>query len=122
MENRVFRVNVSELKAEGDQTSSPSQPVASPAKRPKRQRNDPKRTGEHAAINTGEVRASMHGLVKEILVDEGTKVANGQRLIVFEAMKMESDIIALKDGTITKIQVSAGDTVDNECLLLTIGD
>lgn len=64
----------------------------------------------------------MHGLVKEILVEKGAKVANGQKLIVFEAMKMESDIIALKEGTITDIAVSAGDTVDNESLLLTIGD
>lgn len=93
-------------------------------KRPikKRQRQDPKRTGEYTAINTGEVRASMHGLVKEILVEKGTKVENGQRLMVFEAMKMESDIVALKDGTITEIAVSAGETVDNDGLLLKIGD
>lgn len=104
--------------------STDEQPKTKSNSKPKkkRPRNDPKRTGEFAAINTGEVRASMHGLVKEILVEKGTKVENGQRLLVFEAMKMESDIIALKDGTVTEIAVSAGQTVDNESLLLKIGD
>ena len=60
--------------------------------------------------------------MKEILVQKGAKVANGQKLLVFEAMKMESDIVALKDGTVTEIAVSAGETVDNQCLLLKIGD
>lgn len=64
----------------------------------------------------------MHGLVKEILVQKGARVENGQRLMVFEAMKMESDIVALKDGTVTEIAVTAGETVDNESLLLKIGD
>ncbi len=90
--------------------------------RQKKKRQDPRRTGEYTAINTGEVRASMHGLVKEILVQKGARVENGQRLMVFEAMKMESDIVALKDGTVTEIAVTAGETVDNESLLLKIGD
>ena len=62
----------------------------------------------------------MHGLVKEILVNEGTSVSSGQKLLVFEAMKMESDIVAGKDGTISSIKVKAGETVDSNSLLLTI--
>lgn len=120
VDQRVFKVSVSEL-VSGDLEKSKN---TTPEKRsPRRiQRQDPKRTGEYQAINTGEVRASMHGLVKEIFVEKGAKVENGQRLMIFEAMKMESEIVALKDGTITEIAVTAGETVDNESLLLKIGD
>jgi biotin carboxyl carrier protein len=37
-------------------------------------------------------------------------------------MKMESEIIANKTGTITSIKVKAGQSVDNDILLLTIGE
>lgn len=70
----------------------------------------------------GEVRSAMHGLVKEILVNEGAKVESGQKLMIFEAMKMESEIVANKSGTITSIKVKAGQSVDNDILLLTIGE
>lgn len=112
---------MAELIKEGED-SSHSGPANKARKEKRTKRQDPRRTGEYQAINTGEVRAAMHGLVKEVLVEKGSKVANGQRLIVFEAMKMESDIVALKDGTVTEIAVKAGETVDNQSLLLKIGD
>lgn len=121
VDQRVFKVSVAELIKEGEEASAGG--IANKARKDKRaKRQDPRRTGEYQAINTGEVRAAMHGLVKEVLVEKGSKVANGQRLIVFEAMKMESDIVALKDGTVTEIAVKAGETVDNQSLLLKIGD
>jgi|AGTN01.2.fsa_nt_gi Acetyl/propionyl-CoA carboxylase, alpha subunit len=69
-----------------------------------------------------EIRSAMHGLVKEILVNEGAKVESGQKLMIFEAMKMESEIVADKSGTITSIKVKVGQSVDNDILLLTIGE
>lgn len=75
-----------------------------------------------ASGGASEVRSAMHGLVKEILVNEGAKVDSGQKLIIFEAMKMESEIVANKSGTITSIKVKVGQSVDNDILLLTIGE
>ena len=41
----------------------------------------------------------------------GDKVQRGQKVAVVEAMKMENDILASKDGTVTAIHVSKGDSV-----------
>jgi biotin carboxyl carrier protein len=54
----------------------------------------------------------MPGLVKQVLVEQGSAVKIGSRLLVLEAMKMENDIIASKDGTVTEVLVRAGEIVD----------
>lgn len=55
--------------------------------------------------------APMPGLVTKLLVEEGDVVESGDKLLVLEAMKMQSDIAAPGPGTIAKVFVSAGDTV-----------
>lgn len=108
---KTFTVAVTEL-SEGQATTTPA---AAPSKA---------QPVIKAANNGhgGEVRAEMHGLVKEILVKEGQKVSVGQKLLVFEAMKMESEILSKKAGTIKSIPVKAGETVESSALILTIGD
>lgn len=64
----------------------------------------------------------MHGLVKELCVENGAAVKKGQRLAIFEAMKMESDISADRDGTVKQIDVKAGQTVNEGTLLMVIAD
>jgi acetyl-CoA/propionyl-CoA carboxylase biotin carboxyl carrier protein len=71
---------------------------------------------------SGEIRSSMHGLVKQINVKEGDAVAAGQKLLIFEAMKMESEITASKGGTVTSIKVKAGETVEAKVLLMVISE
>ena len=57
----------------------------------------------------------MHGNLTEVLVAPGAKVANGTRLAVLEAMKMQHEITARGDGTVADVacrpgtQVAAGD-------------
>jgi len=79
-------------------------------------------TAASATATRGEIKSTMHGLVKEILVQVGGEVKNGQKVIIFEAMKMESDLVADRDGKVTDIKVKPGQTVDAHTLLLTIGD
>ncbi|MCH8541665.1 MAG: hypothetical protein LAT58_12980 [Opitutales bacterium] len=67
-----------------------------------------------------EIKASMPGSVLSIDVDVGEKVTAGQKLLVLEAMKMESPVTAPGDGTIGQIEVTVGDTVANGDLLLTL--
>jgi acetyl-CoA carboxylase biotin carboxylase subunit len=69
----------------------------------------------------GHIYASMHGLMKEILVKEGDAVTIGQRLAIFEAMKMESEILSHVNGKVTKIGVKSGETVELSQLLLVLG-
>ena len=63
----------------------------------------------------------MHGLVKQLL-EQGATVTAGQRLVIFEAMKMESKILAYCAGIISSIAVKAGETVESKQLLMVIGD
>jgi biotin carboxyl carrier protein len=59
------------------------------------------------------VRAYMPGRVVTLLVQEGQEVATGQGVLVLEAMKMENEIRAEHDGTVTQIHVQPGQAVEN---------
>ena len=66
------------------------------------------------------VAAPMPGLILRIDAKEGQAVKKNQLVMVMEAMKMENEIYAPCDGTITKISVSQGDQVVAGDTLLTI--
>lgn len=66
------------------------------------------------------VRAVMPGRVVKLLVDEGAEVRAEQPLLVLEAMKMENDILAPKDGRVTQVRVTAGQAVENAETLLVV--
>jgi acetyl-CoA/propionyl-CoA carboxylase biotin carboxyl carrier protein len=112
---KQFKVQIAEL-----QSPQAQQAKARTATKPS-PRHTPVTVGNTQA-GTGIIKASMHGLVKEILVKTGDTIKKGERIIIFEAMKMESDITADKDGKITEIKVQTGQSVESNALLLTIGD
>jgi biotin carboxyl carrier protein len=68
-----------------------------------------------------EVRAPMPGRIVRVLTAEGAEVAAGAGVVVIEAMKMENELLAPRAGTVRRVAVSAGDTVDRDALLLEIG-
>ena len=57
------------------------------------------------------VTSPLPGVIVEVSVKEGQAVKAGQKVAVLEAMKMENDIPAAKDGVITAIHVNKGDSV-----------
>jgi biotin carboxyl carrier protein len=59
------------------------------------------------------VRAYMPGRVVTLLVELGQQVAAGQGVLVLEAMKMENEIRAEHDGTVTQIHVQPGQAVES---------
>ena len=73
----------------------------------------------HAA---GELTAPMPGQVRMVNVSEGEAVTKGQTLMVLEAMKMEIRIQASLDGTVNKLFVKQGQTVEREQILIEIED
>ena len=65
-----------------------------------------------------DVKAPMPGRVLEILVKEGDAVAEGDGLIVLEAMKMENIIKSTREGVLKHIQATEGDSVEKNAVLL----
>ena len=59
-------------------------------------------------------------MVSKIFVSEGEKILKGDRVLVIEAMKMETTISAEKSGTIKKIYLKSGDNVETKDLLIEI--
>ena len=64
--------------------------------------------------------APMPGLVVAVPVEEGQEVQKGEDLIILESMKMQNELKAPRDGTISRIRVGPGDSVDQNQVLLTL--
>ena len=73
----------------------------------------PKAVVKPAAPSTGKsgVKSPLPGVILDIKVNVGDTVKKGQTISILEAMKMENNINADKDGKITAINVSKGDSV-----------
>ncbi len=82
--------------------------VKEPAK-PKADPNDP-----------GQIGAPIPGVVSTVAVQLNQRIRKGDRLLVMEAMKMQSTVYAPMAGTITEILVQPGQHVEAKDLLLTI--
>lgn len=66
------------------------------------------------------VKSPLPGVILDIKVNVGDTVKKGQTIIILEAMKMENNINADKDGTVTAISVNKGDSVLEGSVLVTI--
>lgn len=75
----------------------------------------------HAAAEAM-VRAPMPGLVVNVMVAPGDSVARGQTVAVLQAMKMENDLGAPREGIIKAVRVQSGQTVNQNDVLAIIGD
>lgn len=72
------------------------------------------------ATSPGHVTTSMPGIIVDVLVSVGDKVAAGDPVVVTEAMKMETEIQAPIAGTIKEIHVQKGDSVNPDESLIEI--
>lgn len=73
-----------------------------------------------AAAKGEKVLSPFPGLIKKLLLEDGATVKKDQPIIVLEAMKMDNDITAPCDGTIT-YQVVKGANVESDAVLAVIG-
>jgi pyruvate carboxylase len=67
-----------------------------------------------------QIAAPIPGLIAQLVVSVGTKVAKGDKLLMMEAMKMQNTVYATCDGVVAELHVALGDTVESKDLLLKI--
>jgi len=75
-----------------------------------------------AAVSGDSLTAPMQGTIVKIAVEDGQQVAEGDLVVVLEAMKMEQPINAHKAGTITGLSAEVGQTVTNGAVIADIKD
>ncbi|MGC7561102.1 sodium-extruding oxaloacetate decarboxylase subunit alpha [Pasteurella sp. PK-2025] len=108
LEGKAFVVKVSEGGEIGEITPAPA-PAATPS--------------PAAPVSNGAgtpVTAPMSGNIWKVVATEGQNVAEGDVLLILEAMKMETEIRASQAGTVQGIRVKAGDTVAVGDTLMTL--
>ncbi len=66
------------------------------------------------------ISAPMPGKVIEIKVEKGSKINNGDVVLILEAMKMEQEIKSDIEGIVEEISVKEGEAVKKEQILITI--
>jgi biotin carboxyl carrier protein len=66
------------------------------------------------------VKAPLPGNIMQLYVKEGDEIKKGDKLLQYEAMKMENDLLSEKDGIVSKINVALADSVlqDDELMLI----
>ncbi len=83
---------------------------------------DPLQRAASAGAAAGVIEAPMPGLVKAIFAKAGQAVAQGERLAILEAMKMEHTLTAARDGVVAEVLVSVGDQVTAGSALVRLED
>jgi acetyl-CoA/propionyl-CoA carboxylase biotin carboxyl carrier protein len=87
-------------------------------KKPKRAAG--RKTG--AAASGDAVTSPMQGTIVKVDVEEGQQVAEGDTVVVLEAMKMEQPLKAHKAGTVTGLQAEIGATVSSGAVICELKD
>ncbi len=124
LNGRTYEVEVEEGKAMlvdeyEAYTPAPAAPAAAPAAAP----TAPAAPAAPAAVNlaAGEaVNAPMPGNILKVNVTQGQTVKSGDVLVILEAMKMENEIVAPRDGTVAQVVTSKGAVVDTGAPLVVL--
>lgn len=115
MKNYKVNVNGTEYQVAIELISEEEAKAARPAAAPAPTAAPAPSTGEGEAVN-----CPMPGTILDVKVKVGDVVKKGQILMILEAMKMENEIMAGCDGTITSVSVQNGQSVENGTPLCTI--
>ncbi|MBN1679829.1 MAG: biotin/lipoyl-binding protein [Anaerolineae bacterium] len=66
------------------------------------------------------IRAPMPGLIVRVPVEKNQPIVKGDTVVILESMKMENELKSPRDGTVHHIHVAAGDSVEQNKVLVTI--
>ena len=115
IEDNIAHVEVNGTSYKVEMEKTPKQPAPKPVVRPVATTPAPATASvsRPAAASTGKsgVKSPLPGVILDIKVNVGDAVKRGDTIIILEAMKMENNINADKDGKVTAINVSKGESV-----------
>lgn len=119
--NEEYQVQVEEVTGEGAVTKTTPAPETShqtgattvPPKEAASKKNN-------ASPGQTNITAPLPGTVLKIPVTKGQKVNANETVLILEAMKMENEILASKDGKVVSIETTEGASVDTGDLLAVI--
>ena len=80
----------------------------------------PAATPAAAPVSGNAIKTPLPGVIIDVKVKVGDTVKKGDTVVVLEAMKMENNINADRDGKVTAIQVAIGDTVADGAALVVL--
>ena len=115
---KSYEVGVEEVGGTSASVAAPVAVAAAPVAAPKAA-PAPAVAPKAAPANGEKVLSPFPGLIKNLLVAEGTAVKKDQPILVLEAMKMDNDITAPCDGVVT-FQVVKGANVESDAVLAVI--
>ena len=81
----------------------------------------PAATPAAAPVSGNAIKTPLPGVIIDVKVKVGDTVKKGDTVVVLEAMKMENNINADRDGKVVAIQVAKGDTVADGAALVVLG-
>ena len=112
----VVEVNGKRMEVSLPDLSGGAKPAAKPAAKTRKSRS-----ARGAAKGGGdELTSPMQGTIVKVAASDGDTVAEGDLILVLEAMKMEQPITAHKAGKVSGLSAKAGDTVTSGAVLATI--
>lgn len=127
IEGNVANVNVNGTDYKVEMTDIPASaaPVIAtqteiPASKAQSQQQPDDKPVQKPAGAGKQITSPLPGVIIEVSVKEGQTVKAGQKVAIIEAMKMENEISASNDGTVTAVHVAKGDSVLEGAPIVTI--
>ena len=112
----VVEVNGKRMEVSLPEMGGAAKPAAKPASKSRKSRS----SRASAKAGGDELTSPMQGTIVKVAVSDGDTVAEGDLVLVLEAMKMEQPITAHKAGKISGLSAKPGDTVTSGAVLATI--
>lgn len=88
----------------------------------KKKRKPGRKAAGAAGGNSAELRSPMQGTIVKVSVENGDTVAEGDLIVVLEAMKMEQPITAHRAGVVSGLDVTPGETLSSGAVIASIVD
>ena len=112
----VVEVNGKRMEVSLPELGGAAKPAAKPASKSRKSRS----SRSAAKAGGDELTSPMQGTIVKVAVSDGDTVAEGDLVLVLEAMKMEQPITAHKAGKVSGLSAKPGDTVTSGAVLATI--